>query len=333
MSAQFNSPDIQRWHSEDIDEQSALLHGWEQEYRQLGCGKFVGTVSTVQGPRMTIAGERTNQSLHQYIVPPQDSLVFGLVLNRDDALQVNRRKVDTHTLIVLDGGKEHEFRTDGCTELLGVSLEKTLFEDQGGHEDVIGRALVQGAVPLAPGAAGILHQLWLTMSRILQASDAWPDSLPLPLLANTALNNIVLALSLSAGDGMPILPRAAERQARVVKQAIRYMRANLERHFSILDVCAAAHVSQRTLQYHFESCLGMSPQQYLKAMRLNAARRMLRGLGTQSQCHGHQTSIADVAAQCGYEHPSRFAGDYRRQFGTLPSETLRTGAQLAAQGA
>jgi AraC-like DNA-binding protein len=41
-----------------------------------------------------------------------------------------------------------------------------------------------------------------------------------------------------------------------------------------------------------------------------------------------QPSIAEIAAQCGYEHASRFAGDYKRQFGMLPSETLREPAQL-----
>jgi AraC family ethanolamine operon transcriptional activator len=257
------------------------------------------------------------------------------VLNRDDALQINHRAVSTQSLIVLEGGKEYDFRTNGCTELLGVSFETSLFacEDDGRYSDIVERALAQGVVPLDPGATVMLRHFWLMMSQILQRHDTWPTSMPLPLLTDTAMNNVLLALNMSGSQEPAALPQSAQRQARVVQQAIRYMRAHLEQPFTIADVCAATHVSERTLQYHFENCLDMSPQQYLKAMRLNAARSLLRKIGRQTAQRHPQPSIAEIAAQCGYDHASRFAGDYRRQFGILPSETMRELAQGAALSA
>lgn len=319
---------IQRWQSQDIDEQSSLLHGWEQEYRQLSCGKFLGTVSTVHGPRITIVGEQTNQALHQRVTPPEDSLVFGLVLNRDNALQVDRRSVSTSSLIVLEGGKQYDFRTDGSTELLGIAMESSLFMNRdGGIHSVVEQALAQNVVPMAQGATMMLRHFWLMLSQILQSETTWPASMPMSLLADTALNNLLLALNMSAMQEAPPQPYSGDRQARVVRQAIRYMQDRLDQEFSIADVCAATHVSQRTLQYHFENCLEMSPQQYLKVMRLNAARSLLRShAGGRSK---YPPSIAEIAAQCGYDHPSRFAGDYKRQFGVLPSETLRMPADVA----
>lgn len=319
---------IQRWQSQDIDEQSSLLPGWEQEYRQLSCGKFLGTVSTVHGPRITIVGEQTNQALHQRVTPPEDSLVFGLVLNRDNALQVDRRSVSTSSLIVLEGGKQYDFRTDGSTELLGIAMESSLFKNRdGGIHSVVEQALAQNVVPMAQGATMMLRHFWLMLSQILQNETTWPASMPMSLLADTALNNLLLALNMSAMQETPPQPLSADRQARVVRQAIRYMQDRLDQEFSIADVCAATHVSQRTLQYHFENCLEMSPQQYLKVMRLNAARSLLRShAGGRSK---YPPNIAEIAAQCGYDHPSRFAGDYKRQFGVLPSETLRMSADAA----
>lgn len=318
---------IQRWHSQDIDEQSDLLRGWEQQYRQLSCGKFLGTVSTARGPRITIVGEQTNQSLHESVVPPEDSLVFGLVLNRDNALQVDRRHVSTSSLIVLEGGKEYDFRTDGSTELLGVAMESSLFTDRdGGYSCVVERTLSQNVVPLAPAATMMLRHFWLMMSQILKNEDTWPSSMPMSLLADTALNNVLLALNMSSMQEAEPLPQSTDRQARVVRRAIRFMTDHLDQNFTMAEVCEATHVSQRTLQYHFEHCLGMSPQQYLKAMRLNAARSLLRRYGGKQL--KSPPSIAEIAARCGYGHSSRFAGDYKHQFGVLPSETFR----LAAQG-
>jgi AraC family ethanolamine operon transcriptional activator len=311
---------IHRWQTQDIDDQSVLLSGWNQEYRQLSCGKFIGNVSTADGPQVRIVGEHTNQSLHQRVTPPAGQLVFGLVLNSDDALQVNRHQVSTTSMIAVEGGKEYDFRTTGSTELLGISLDRNLiFGDDGAHVALIENALRQGVVALDPTAATMLRHLWLMMAQILAREAIWPSSMPMTQLASTALNNVLLALNMSSALSSTARSPAAKRQAQVVQEAIRFMRAHLDREFTIADVCAATHVSQRTLQYHFESSLEMSPLQYLKAMRLNAARSLIRKMGAA----GNRANIAEIAAQCGYEHPSRFAGDYRRQFGALPSETLR----------
>ena len=54
------------------------------------------------------------------------------------------------------------------------------------------------------------------------------------------------------------------------------------------------------------------------ARRLGEVRAELR------QDHAGQ-SITHIANQWGFHHLSRFAALYRRQFGELPSETIRAG--------
>jgi len=39
--------------------------------------------------------------------------------------------------------------------------------------------------------------------------------------------------------------------------------------------------------------------------------------------------VQDIAARWGFWHLSHFANDYRRMFGELPSETLRSSAHPA----
>ncbi|WP_338759335.1 helix-turn-helix domain-containing protein [Massilia sp. METH4] len=313
---------ILRRQSSDIDEHARHLHNWEQEYRQLSCGKFSGVVSTASDPRVTILSEITNQSLHQQLTPPAGTVVLGAVLNRDNALLVDRRPVKTTSLMVVEGGREYDFRTEGSTELLGIILDDNIVSGVTRcRSELIECAIKQTVVPLAPDATMMLRHFWRMISCILQQKNVWPDNMPMPLLADTALTSVLLALSMSTGQTTPTLPQSAGRQAKVVREALRFMRANLHSGATIVDVCEAVHVSQRTLQYYFESCLGMSPRQYLRTMRLNAARRLLRTVRVQRS--RYQVSIAEVAAQCGYDHPSRFAGDYKRQFGVLPSETLR----------
>jgi AraC family ethanolamine operon transcriptional activator len=88
---------------------------------------------------------------------------------------------------------------------------------------------------------------------------------------------------------------------------------------TITDLCRATHVSRRTLQYSFESILGISPNQYLRISRLNGVRRAL----LQSDGVEH---ITDIASQWGFWHMSQFAKDYANLFGERPSQTLSISA-------
>jgi len=88
---------------------------------------------------------------------------------------------------------------------------------------------------------------------------------------------------------------------------------------SILELCNRVGASRRKLQYCFQETLGINPVAYLRTLRLNAAHRALR--------RGAGESVQDVAARWGFCHLSRFARDYRRLFGQLPSTTLKTATQ------
>ncbi|MGO4382459.1 helix-turn-helix domain-containing protein [Pseudoduganella sp. RAF53_2] len=329
-----STPQIQRWNTEDIDEHARLMTGWDQEYCQISRGKFHGNIAIALNGKACIIRETTNQSLHQFVEPPSDTLVFGLTLGRNDSLTINRQPVSTNSIVALEGGREYDFRTTGQTDMLGIVIDKeVVFGDDGAHISPIQTALQQGVVALDSHAASMLQNLWQIMSNALDNNLSWPGTLSFSQIMETARSTVVLALSLAMNsDTIPRAHSAAtERRSSVVRHAIRFMRVHLDQEFTMADVCAAAHVSERTLQYHFESCLGLPPQQYLKAMRLNAARILIRGLGTATDAR--RRSIAEIAAQCGYEHASRFAGDFRRQFGCLPSESMRDAANRAALAA
>jgi AraC-like DNA-binding protein len=61
----------------------------------------------------------------------------------------------------------------------------------------------------------------------------------------------------------------------------------------------------------------MSPGRYLRARRMQLARRALR------RADPSETNVARVAQQYGFGEPARFAALYRAQFGELPSTTLK----------
>jgi AraC family ethanolamine operon transcriptional activator len=87
---------------------------------------------------------------------------------------------------------------------------------------------------------------------------------------------------------------------------------------SIGEICKQLGVSRRYLQKCFQDSFGLSATQLLRSIRLNHVRRELRQLARA----GQPVSIGDVAARWGFWHWSRFAAEYKRQFGELPSVTV-----------
>lgn len=86
---------------------------------------------------------------------------------------------------------------------------------------------------------------------------------------------------------------------------------------TVADLARHAGVSLRTLQDGFRTHLGVSPTQFLRGHRLDEARAALRAGDPAT------TSVTAVALDHGFGHFGRFAAEYRRRHGELPSATLR----------
>jgi AraC-like DNA-binding protein len=102
-------------------------------------------------------------------------------------------------------------------------------------------------------------------------------------------------------------------QVRLVEE---YIEANWRGPLDIEALAAVTGGSTRSIFKAFKEARGVSPMAFVKRVRLENARRTLQGLD-------ENTSVIDVASQCGFLNPGHFARDYRMAFGELPSETLR----------
>jgi transcriptional regulator GlxA family with amidase domain len=81
------------------------------------------------------------------------------------------------------------------------------------------------------------------------------------------------------------------------------------------DLAAHAGFSVRAVEQAFASHVGAPPMACLRAMRLDLARRLLKVAPAGS-------NVTAVVLEAGINHLGRFAGEYQRRYGELPSETL-----------
>jgi AraC-like DNA-binding protein len=120
-------------------------------------------------------------------------------------------------------------------------------------------------------------------------------------------------------DAAPHRDRAAAILPRGIKKATCFIDANLDLPIRLADLIAASGLAGRSLFKQFSDFVGTPPMAYVKARRLERIREEL--------LRGETDSVTASALRWGITHLGRFAGEYFRMFGELPSATLNRARQ------
>ncbi|WP_430422988.1 helix-turn-helix domain-containing protein [Methylibium petroleiphilum] len=307
--------------SADVDDQAQALSGWQQRYEQLGRGRFHGSARQVVMAGGTVLRESTNRQLREQIRPPSDCLVLAIPLSVAPGSVFAGRPLDADALMVISGHEEYELVAAGELDLLALSVDRRRLGGMLAPEEIewLARAERQRRWALAPDTAGAVRSQLLAVCSAAgrRAPGAMIDLENEPaLIGATLAHTVALAMSGGGADrGAEGIPRRADSRLRVVKRAIEFIRANLQEDIGIPEICAAACASRRSLQYCFEEFLHTTPQAYLRALRLNEARRRLKQPGDQP--------ITLLACAMGFSSASHFTRHYKLMFNELPSQTQR----------
>ena len=143
----------------------------------------------------------------------------------------------------------------------------------------------------------------------------------IPVLSGLIQREIIYRILRSAeGARLRAIATQGEQSHRTAK-AIAWLRSNYAKPLRVEDLAEVAGMGVSTLHHHFRMLTAVSPLQYQKQLRLQAARgRMLMdGL-----------DAASAAFEVGYESASQFNREYSRFFGQPPMRDVRT---LRAPGA
>lgn len=95
-----------------------------------------------------------------------------------------------------------------------------------------------------------------------------------------------------------------------IRRAIGWLRDHFEQRVPTRVLADVAGMSVASFHRHFRRATSMSPLQYQKALRLQAARRLLAA-GFEAGAAGYKV---------GYESASQFSREYRRTFGLPPTQ-------------
>ncbi|WP_232376788.1 AraC-like ligand-binding domain-containing protein [Amycolatopsis aidingensis] len=162
---------------------------------------------------------------------------------------------------------------------------------------------------------------WARTVRLLLQELDEPESLAERSLGTAPWANLLMTGLLLAqpNNYSPQLERLASglRQPTPVRRVMELIERDPSGDLSVERLARAVRMTPRSLQRHFRSSLGVSPHEYVQQVRLARAHEELRVAEPRS------VTVTEVALRWGFTHVPRFAGLYRKRYGTNPSQTLR----------
>jgi AraC family transcriptional regulator, ethanolamine operon transcriptional activator len=301
----------------DVHDHSLAVNGWEQVYSQLTPGRFESTVMQAQTPDFLFFRETTNRSVAQSGVAPHGFSSLALPFQRPVSGTFQGCRLNGYALWLLGSAEEFRFYTPETLHYLGVSIPAV--DMHALVTAILGEKaealLARNVVPVANEEG---ERVAIELARFLDAFQQQPGAFDNPV-ASKRFRDEILSMLLELFD-----PQSAEKRdvthstyAEIVRRSERILREHAEEPKTVLDLCVALRCSRRTLQTSFQRVANVTPVEYLRALRLNGVRRLLRSTSQD------ELMVGDAAAQWGFTHPSYFAREYRDLFGELPSQTPR----------
>jgi AraC-like DNA-binding protein len=168
----------------------------------------------------------------------------------------------------------------------------------------------RGPVPAAPAIAvsDAGDELIDAVIRLLRLLDTPRDR---DVLAPLVIREILWRVITGDQGGTVRQLGLADSGLTQIARAVRWIRENYGRPFRVQDLADASGMSVSAFHRNFQAVTTMSPISFQKQIRLQEARLLLAA---------GPADVARVGHRVGYDSPSQFSREYRRQFGAPPGQ-------------
>jgi AraC-like DNA-binding protein len=189
----------------------------------------------------------------------------------------------------------------------GLSLEPSAIA-QLLLEAPTGNMLRPAGVPSALAVSDAPVELVDAAVRLLRLLDR-PQDIPVlaPLIKKEILWRVITGEQGAAVRQLGL----ADSSMTHIARAVRWIRDNYQKPFQVQDVARMSGTSVSAFYRNFQAVTAMSPIQFQKQIRLQQARLLLAA---------HPSDVTGIGRRVGYDSPSQFSREYRRQFGAPPSQ-------------
>ena len=285
-------------------------NGWRADYRQVEAGIMTSQISGRVFGRINVFREKVSHKIECFACSPEH--FFSIVISMtQDQLSINGHCVSKDILLLIPPKTDLEISAIGGSDAVTIQLSADTLSE---YLRVVcrGHSLVEesgiSAFRMEENSIGQLRRMLNKVTR---------QTLQINTYAATESELSTMLSSLLVGPASKKIaddPYGRLAKHRIMTRAKEFIAEHSNEQIKVTDLCKHCGVSLSTLERSFRRGMDISPKEYILAVRLHNARRML--LDPEYQ----DLSIADIAMHCGFMHMGRFPQHYRNYFGSLPSD-------------
>lgn len=288
--------------------------GWDAEFHQLDLGQGSSRLRAVGTDKAVLMRVDFSNRMHQRARMVEGCQTFGVLARPQAPGKVGSRVLESDSLLLLDPryGLDAVVESSFSAYTFSVNNDRLrqlaeIFE----LPDPISENAGAGSERALPPQQ--LSAIRSSLEGALLQSEAGVAPEVTCSLIESELPGVILR-SWFGADARPS-PQLKNR-SRVLRKALDYLAAFPREPLTVEQLCIASASSMSTLERAFGDHFGISPKRYLMLSRFSGVRHALLD-------SPHASSISNVANEWGFWHMGKFAADYKRIFGQLPSETTR----------
>jgi len=301
---------------EDFEEFSKTIQGWGLDYKQMDRGRFYTDLHQIKTPEVLITEVFFNRRLIQKGNQPPGMRTFVIMAENAAPFVYRKQEMTRDRFIIFPKNGELDAASIEGFHVYSISLAEHVVEENlhlNGHPALIAKLKKGGVVDTETAK---LQTLGLYLRQVYYQITQKPELLDRRSFQQRLCDRLTSCIFDILGcseDGR--VTQLFHRHAQIVQGIESWLEETDPEYYSVSGLCRTLSVNERTLRRIVAKWYGVTPQQYLMAIRLNGVRKDL------CERLSSNANIYDIANRWGFWHMGMFADFYRRQFGELPSKT------------
>jgi len=263
-----------------------------------------GSYKILKLPSMQIAYTNMTGGVMFDYASPEGSITFSVMKNISQKACIDQMKLETGMAVVTDDTKVYNFMCSDRVELFDISLNvhanPVLLKKL---QEVIDKYILDDEQKMTKLLTSIVN----TYTEIGYV----PTSIAIKI--EKQITNMMLSLLDHQEIQTPYFTKSEMTALEMKRQLFKHM----DHTMSISTLAKNYKISEKSLQNSFKSLFDLTPNQYMRILKLNLVHHEL------IQGNAANLAVFEVAQRWGFRHMGRFSQYYKALFGESPSETLR----------
>lgn len=288
---------------------SEAAKNWDIDFRLLSSNDFRATLTMFATETFQISRTSLQGKIDQYGKTPEGFRSIVIPANAAITYSWLHKEVDgSNILIFPKDGTLDSVSYEGF-DVFVVDVREALIDD---FIHIMGMVNLPSVFNQSEQYINLSPSFFLEFNQ--KTSYLLNENLSKPL--SVQLSNQIIHSLLSYLDKSTFVkkvPSLTKRQTAVTR-AVDFIHQNISEKIFLKELCKETGMSERSLEYGFKKKYHISPNQYIKAYKLNEVKKELIAF------RGSGIKISTIAGKYDFWHMGQFANDFKKHFGVLPSD-------------